>query len=116
MANPDAIFLHCLPAFHDTNTTIGADIAERFGVTEMEVEDEVFESKASRSSTRPRTACTPSRPSCTPPSAANLPRTCFIGASESAAPAGSSGRGQALRPYDLTTECFCAASSSPPET
>ena len=45
MANPDAIFLHCLPAFH--------------------------------------------------------------------APAGSSGRGQALRPYDLTTECFCAASSSP---
>ena len=48
MANPDAIFLHCLPAFHDTNTTIGADIAERFGVTEMEVEDEVFESKASK--------------------------------------------------------------------
>ncbi len=43
-----AIFLHCLPAFHDTNTTIGADIAERFGVTEMEVEDEVFESKASK--------------------------------------------------------------------
>ena len=45
MANPDAIFLHCLPAFHDTNTTIGADIAERFGVTEMEVEDEVFSQK-----------------------------------------------------------------------
>ncbi len=86
MANDDAIFLHCLPAFHDTNTTIGADIAERFGVTEMEVEDEVFESRPPRSSTRPRTACTPSRPSCTPPSAANLPRTCFIGASESARP------------------------------
>ena len=48
MAKPDAIFLHCLPAFHDTNTTIGADIAERFGVTEMEVEDEVFESKQSK--------------------------------------------------------------------
>ena len=48
MANEGAIFLHCLPAFHDTNTTIGADIAERFGVTEMEVEDEVFESKASK--------------------------------------------------------------------
>ena len=48
MAKPTAIFLHCLPAFHDTNTTIGADIAERFGVTEMEVEDEVFESKASK--------------------------------------------------------------------
>ena len=29
MANEDAIFLHCLPAFHDTNTTIGADIAEQ---------------------------------------------------------------------------------------
>ncbi|WP_165046271.1 MULTISPECIES: ornithine carbamoyltransferase [unclassified Adlercreutzia] len=48
MADPSAIFLHCLPSFHDTNTTIGADIAERFGVTEMEVEDEVFESKQSK--------------------------------------------------------------------
>ena len=41
-ANPDAIFMHCLPSFHDTNTTIGAEIAEQFGVTEMEVEDVVF--------------------------------------------------------------------------
>ncbi len=48
MADPSAIFLHCLPAFHDTKTTIGADIAERFGVTEMEVEDAVFESKQSK--------------------------------------------------------------------
>ena len=48
MADPSAIFLHCLPAFHDTNTTTGADIAERFGVTEMEVEDVVFESKQSK--------------------------------------------------------------------
>ncbi len=48
VANKDAIFLHCLPAFHDTNTTIGADIAKRFGVTEMEVEDSVFESKQSK--------------------------------------------------------------------
>ena len=48
MANPDAIFLHCLPAFHDTNTTTGEDIAKRFGVTEMEVEDAVFESKQSK--------------------------------------------------------------------
>ena len=48
MAKPDAIFLHCLPSFHDTNTTIGAEIAEQFGVTEMEVEDAVFESDASR--------------------------------------------------------------------
>ena len=47
-ADPSAIFLHCLPSFHDTNTTIGADIAERFGVTEMEVEDTVFESKQSK--------------------------------------------------------------------
>ncbi|MFR0869082.1 MAG: hypothetical protein ACLSGS_08745 [Adlercreutzia sp.] len=47
-ANPDAIFMHCLPSFHDTNTTIGAEIAEQFGVTEMEVEDVVFESDASR--------------------------------------------------------------------
>ena len=48
MADPSAIFLHCLPAFHDTNTTIGKDIAEKFGVTEMEVEDAVFESKQSK--------------------------------------------------------------------
>ncbi len=44
----DSIFLHCLPSFHDTNTTIGADIAKRFGVTEMEVEDAVFEGPKSR--------------------------------------------------------------------
>ena len=42
-ANADAIFMHCLPSFHDTNTTIGADIAKQFGVREMEVEDAVFE-------------------------------------------------------------------------
>ena len=48
MAKPEAIFLHCLPAFHDTNTTIGAEKAEQFGITEMEVEDEVFESKQSK--------------------------------------------------------------------
>lgn len=48
VADPDAIFLHCLPAFHDTATTIGADIAKRFGVSEMEVTDEVFESKQSK--------------------------------------------------------------------
>lgn len=41
---PTGIFMHCLPAFHDTETTIGAEIAERFGITEMEVTDEVFES------------------------------------------------------------------------
>ena len=47
LARPTAIFMHCLPSFHDTRTTIGADIAERFGITEMEVTDEVFESKQS---------------------------------------------------------------------
>ena len=47
-ANPDAIFMHCLPSFHDTETTIGKDIAAKFGVTEMEVTDEVFESKQSK--------------------------------------------------------------------
>ena len=45
---PGSIFLHCLPSFHDTNTTVGADIAERFGVTEMEVEDAVFEGPKSK--------------------------------------------------------------------
>lgn len=47
-ANPGAIFMHCLPSFHDTNTTVGAQIAQEFGVTEMEVTDEVFESAQSR--------------------------------------------------------------------
>ncbi|MBQ9043352.1 MAG: ornithine carbamoyltransferase [Eggerthellaceae bacterium] len=47
-AKDTAIFMHCLPAFHDTETTIGADIAEKFGITEMEVTDEVFESAQSR--------------------------------------------------------------------
>lgn len=48
LADPSAIFLHCLPSFHDVGTTVGADIAERFGVTEMEVSDEVFRSKQSK--------------------------------------------------------------------
>ena len=48
LAKPTAIFLHCLPSFHDTKTTIGADIAKKFGITEMEVSDEVFESRQSK--------------------------------------------------------------------
>ncbi len=48
MADPDAIFLHCLPSFHDTNTVIGADIAKKFNITEMEVTDEVFEGPQSK--------------------------------------------------------------------
>lgn len=47
-AAPDAIFMHCLPSYHDTKTTIGADIAEKFGITEMEVTNEVFESAQSK--------------------------------------------------------------------
>lgn len=47
-AKEDAIFMHCLPSFHDTKTTIGADISKRFGIDEMEVTDEVFESKRSK--------------------------------------------------------------------
>lgn len=42
------IFLHCLPAFHDTQTRIGADIAEKYGVEEMEVSDSIFKSKHAR--------------------------------------------------------------------
>ena len=40
-------FMHCLPAFHDLKTVIGKDIYEKFGLTSMEVTDEVFESPAS---------------------------------------------------------------------
>lgn len=46
-AKPDAIFMHCLPAFHDLKTKIGGEIYEKFGLTEMEVTDEVFESERS---------------------------------------------------------------------
>lgn len=44
---PHAKFMHCLPAFHDASTTIGAEIAREFGIESMEVTDEVFESPAS---------------------------------------------------------------------
>ncbi len=46
-AGKEAIFMHCLPAFHDLNTTTGEKIAKQFGIREMEVTDEVFESPAS---------------------------------------------------------------------
>ena len=42
-AKPSAIFMHCLPSYHDTNTVVGADVAAQFGLTELEVTDEVFE-------------------------------------------------------------------------
>ena len=47
-ANENAIFLHCLPSFHDLNTTIGKDIYEKYGLKEMEVTDEVFTSDKSK--------------------------------------------------------------------
>nr|WP_330407286.1 ornithine carbamoyltransferase [Enterocloster lavalensis] len=46
-AGPQAIFLHCLPSFHDLKTKIGKEMGERFNVTELEVTDEVFESARS---------------------------------------------------------------------
>ncbi len=46
-AGPQAVFMHCLPAFHDLKTKIGKEMGERFGFTELEVTDEVFESPAS---------------------------------------------------------------------
>ncbi|MFJ4918394.1 ornithine carbamoyltransferase [Streptomyces sp. NPDC088725] len=45
--NPGVKFLHCLPAFHDLGTTLGQEIHERYGLTELEVTDEVFESEHS---------------------------------------------------------------------
>ena len=47
-AKESAIFLHCLPAFHDLKTKIGKEMGERFGITDMEVTDEVFESAQSK--------------------------------------------------------------------
>ncbi len=46
--NPDVIFLHCLPSFHDTKTDMGYDVYKKYGLPEMEVTDEVFESKYSK--------------------------------------------------------------------
>ncbi len=46
-AGPQCRFMHCLPAFHDLKTTVGKEIYEKFGLTCMEVTDEVFESEQS---------------------------------------------------------------------
>lgn len=46
--NPDCIFLHCLPSFHDLETATGKEIYGKYGLTEMEVTDEVFRSKQSK--------------------------------------------------------------------
>lgn len=46
--NPNVIFLHCLPAFHDLNTTTAKEVHAKYGITEMEVTDAVFRSKHSK--------------------------------------------------------------------
>ena len=47
LADKGAVFMHCLPSFHDLKTKVGAEMGERFGIDAMEVTDEVFESEAS---------------------------------------------------------------------
>ncbi len=47
LAKPEAIFMHDLPSFHNLETKIGQEIGQKFGLTAMEVTDEVFESKQS---------------------------------------------------------------------
>ncbi len=47
LAKDSAIFMHCLPAFHDLKTSIGREVYEKFGLSELEVTDEVFESEQS---------------------------------------------------------------------
>jgi len=44
--NPNVKFMHCLPAFHNTETKVGKEMSEKFGISEMEVTEEVFESPA----------------------------------------------------------------------
>ena len=46
-AAPDAVFMHCLPAYHDKKTAVGREMCEKFGRDAMEVTDEVFESAQS---------------------------------------------------------------------
>lgn len=43
-----SLFLHCLPAFHDTNTLYGQEIYEKYGLAEMEVTDQIFRSEYSK--------------------------------------------------------------------
>jgi ornithine carbamoyltransferase len=45
--NPDVKFMHCLPAFHNADTQVGREIADKFGLDALEVTEEVFESPAS---------------------------------------------------------------------
>ena len=47
MAGEGAVFMHCLPAYHDLNTEVGRSVEKKFGLKEIEVTNEVFESEAS---------------------------------------------------------------------
>ena len=47
LADPAAVFMHCLPSFHDMKTGIGREIGEKYGLCGLEVTDEVFESERS---------------------------------------------------------------------
>ena len=47
VADKEAIFMHCLPAYHDLKTKVGKEIGEKFGLSALEVTDEVFEGKQS---------------------------------------------------------------------
>ena len=45
--NPQVKFMHCLPAYHNANTSVGKDLSEKYGLDALEVTEEVFESSAS---------------------------------------------------------------------
>ena len=47
MAKPDTVFMHCLPAYHDEGTAVARAVKEKFGIAELEVTNEVFESERS---------------------------------------------------------------------
>ena len=62
MAGPEAVFMHCLPAFHDLNTTIGKEISAKYGLDAMEVTDgSVRISQIHCIRGGQKTVCTPSR-------------------------------------------------------
>ena len=55
--NPDLVVMHCLPAFHDLNTSIGQDIYDKYGYSELEITDQVFQKYSSLFSKKLKIAC-----------------------------------------------------------